>query len=242
MDLPQTRRAAHYDKKFFDEFAESSHRSATIILKSLFDVYRPDSVIDVGCGVGCWLKAASDLGVPQVRGFDGPWVDDTQLLFSPRDFTRIDFESSSWPRFGSADLAMSMEVAEHLSEAQGVRLIEELCRSASVVLFSAAIPAQGGEGHQNEKWQSWWAGHFAAFGYQPSLLLRDSIWCNQDVNLWYRQNTVVYFDFQRTPQLTALTPTTQPLDVVHPELYAIRVLKRLKHGRWRRALDGLRLR
>jgi SAM-dependent methyltransferase len=235
-------RAARYDKAFYDDFTASSLRSGEIVLGALLERYALRSVLDVGCGVGTWLKAASNLGVSSLRGFDGPWVDDNQLLIDPASFTRINFESSKWPDFGTVDLAMSLEVAEHLSPAQGRILADRLCQSAPAVLFSAAIPQQGGEGHQNEQWQSYWANIFASHGYKPSLFLRRLTWANADVNFWYRQNMVLYFDPARLPALTEAPDLAEPMDVIHPDLYQIRVIKRARHGRLRRLLDAIRMR
>ncbi len=235
-------RAPRYDKAFYDDFTDSSLRSARITLAALFARHGVRSVTDVGCGVGAWLKAAQELGAQELRGFDGPWVKDAQLLIAPQTFTRIDFESAHWPDFGAADLAMSLEVAEHLSEAQGRRLVERLCACAPVVLFSAAIPCQGGEGHQNEQWQSWWAAQFARHGYAPSLALRRLTWRDESVNFWYRQNLVLYVDPARAPALVEPEDMREPLDVVHPETYRIRVIKKAQRGRLRRLIDAVRMR
>lgn len=232
---------ARYDKAFYDEFTNSSRRSAEIVLGKLFEQHRPSSVVDVGCGVGAWLSIAQELGA-QVRGFDGPWVDDSQLLIAPSDFTRINFESREWPDLGQADLAMSLEVAEHLSEEQGRLLVRKLCTCAPAILFSAAVPMQGGEGHQNEQWQSWWANLFREQKYTASVTLRNAIWADEAVNFWYRQNCVFYFDPQRLPHLAQLTDAKEPMDVIHPRLFDIRVIKRARHSRLRRVLDALRMR
>lgn len=231
-----------YDKAFYDGFTDSSLRSARIVLQDLFERRACNVVVDVGCGVGAWLKAARDLGVAHVRGFDGPWVDDAQLLIPAESFARINFESPDWPDLGRADLAMSLEVAEHLTPAAGGRLVERLCACAPVVLFSAATPCQGGEGHQNEQWQSYWAKAFAAHGYRPSLALRRAVWANDDVNFWYRQNAVLYFDPALAPELVEDAAYAEPLDVVHPALFEIRVVKRARQGRLKRVLDALRKR
>ena len=156
--------------------------------------YSASSIIDAGCGVGGWLKAAHNLGASSLRGFDGPWVDDSQLLIDPTAFTRIRFGSADWPDLGKVDLARSLEVAEHLSLALGQMLVERPCNAAPLALFSAAIPQQGGEGHQNEQWQSWWADVFAAQGYKSSLFLRRLTWTNPELSFQYRQNMVLYVD------------------------------------------------
>lgn len=231
-----------YDAVFYDGFTESSERSASVILNILLAKHKIESIVDIGCGVGAWLKTGQQLGAKTVRGFDGPWVNNSQLLIAENNFNRIDFENADWPDFGIADLAISLEVAEHLSPRTGRKLVGSLCACSPVVLFSAATPYQGGEGHQNEQWQSYWASIFLEHGYKPSLFIRRAIWTNEDVNFWYRQNTVLYFNPTIAPHLKEPSEHSEPMDIVHPKLFDIRVIKRARRGRVRRLVDALRMR
>ncbi len=114
------------------------------------------------------------------------------------------------------------------------------CQSAPVVLFSAAIPCQGGEGHRNEQWQSWWAEKFAAEGYRACLAPRRAVWANDDVELWYQQNMVLYLAPSHQ-HLFPPEPDGMQIDVIHPRLYAIRVIKREKRrARLKRFLPFLK--
>jgi hypothetical protein len=84
-----------------------------------------------------------------------------------------------------------LEVAEHLRASRAEGLVKMLCGLSDRVLFSAAIPFQGGTGHVNEQWQSYWArlfrrNGFAAARNQPNI--RE----NRDVEIWYRNNLILY--------------------------------------------------
>lgn len=233
-------RAQHYDKAFFEGFADDSQRSAGIVLGHLFETFRPASMLDVGCGVGTWLRAGQDLGVGAVRGLDGPWVSPEQLRIAPDRFEQIDFEASAWPEVRPVDLALSLEVAEHLSPEAGDRLVRYLCQSAPVVLFSAAIPHQGGEGHRNEQWQSYWAERFRREGFAPRLALRSAIWNDDRVEFWYQQNIVLYVSESASERFPE-TPADPVLDAIHPRLYHIRVIKReRRRSRWKALFPFLR--
>ncbi|MCA0401098.1 MAG: class I SAM-dependent methyltransferase [Proteobacteria bacterium] len=236
MAIFEKSRAARYDKTFFDGFAEDSARSARIVLAKLFETYRPNAVLDVGCGIGAWLRTAGELGATTLRGLDGPWVSHEQLRIPLERFERIDFEAEIWPEIRPADLAISLEVAEHLSERAGAHLVEYLTASAPVILFSAAIPAQGGEGHVNERWQSYWAARFAEKGFSPSLALRQKIWSEHAVEFWYQQNITVFYAASHAHLFASESPHLT-MDVVHPRLYEIRVIKReRRRQRWKRYL------
>jgi glycosyltransferase involved in cell wall biosynthesis len=102
--------------------------------------------------------------------------------------------------------------------------VDSLVRHASVVLFSAAIPDQGGTAHLNEQWPSYWAELFARRGYQAYDAIRPAVWDDQQVAWWYRQNILVFADAQARgahPALAAASPAPgAALDRVHPENYA----------------------
>src|SRR5262249_32708194 len=67
-----------------------------------------------------------------------------------------------------------------------------------LVLFSAAIPFQGGIGHINEQWPDYWVRYFAEREYRPIDCIRRHIWNNPKVEWWFAQNT---FLFARQDQL-----------------------------------------
>ena len=120
--------------------------SAGRILDIVMDYYRPTSVLDVGCGIGTWLKVARSRGISDIKGIEGSWVDKTKLQVESGFVEVVDLEKSFnlGRRF---DLVISLEVAEHLSESAANHFIECLTSHAPVVLFSAAIPYQGGDHH-----------------------------------------------------------------------------------------------
>ena len=107
------------------------------------------------------------------------------------------------------DLALCMEVAEHLTPGRARSFVADLCILAPYVFFSAAIPGQGGTNHLNEQWQSYWAALFNERGYYPIDIVRPAVWHNDSVAYWYSHNALLYPKMHQ-PNQTIL------LDVVHP--------------------------
>jgi len=128
------------------------------------------------------------------------------------------------PRLGRFDLAMSLEVAEHLPPASAPVLVDSLVSHAPVVMFSAAIPFQGGEHHVNEQWPEYWASLFHERGFWVVDCLRREIWSHPAVNWWYAQNLLLFVEaeyLRNHPRLLrehALTGRRQ-LSLVHPRKY-----------------------
>ncbi len=197
----------HYSKVFYAWQRAGSHNSARRILPIVFEAVRPVTVADVGCGVGAWLDVARSLGATAV-GYEGAWVTSLPMRYPGLDIRAADLEQPLHPaqRF---DLAISMEVAEHLSPQRAESFVADLVALAPHVLFSAAVPGQGGNNHLNEQWQSWWAERFAAHGYGPRDIVRPAIRADRAVAYWYRQNAVLYsagFPLERGADFDGIHP------------------------------------
>lgn len=225
MEKASGQEALSYDATFYGEIAGGSHRSATIVLPIVFRTFvnggGPTSVVDVGCGVGTWLRAASELGVTDVQGIDGDHVPMHLLEIDPCQFTQRDLRQATPTPTRRFDLALSLEVAEHLPHDRAGAFVAELCALADVVLFSAAIPGQGGQDHINEEWPTVWAARFAIHGYSTFDVVRPAVWGNEHVEYWYKQNALLYIADERTDLVGAASKmigsaNQAPLNLVHP--------------------------
>ncbi len=180
-----------YDESFYLEQVDGSLASARIVLPMLFAYYKPASVVDVGCGKGTWLRAALECGAKEVLGLDGDYVDRSSLLIPADRFLSCNL-AESVPVERRFDLAISVEVAEHLPHYRAETFVADLARLSDVVLFSAAIPYQGGTDHVNEQWLEWWAIFFRRHGLVPYDVFRKRLWLNPKVDFWYSQNLLVF--------------------------------------------------
>jgi hypothetical protein len=186
---------------------------------------RVTSVCDIGCGIGTWLQCWRENGVRDVLGIDGDYVDRQQLMIPPSQFRATDLRQSVRcdRRF---DLAMSLEVAEHLPADRAVGFVADLTALAPVVLFSAAVPGQGGTNHINEQWQDYWTGVFKEAGFAMIDAIRPKIWNDPRVESWYRQNTLIFCRQDLVSEYPGLTrETCKPISIVHPEEFARRTEK-----------------
>ncbi len=198
-----------YTESFYDARDEGSRASAETILPIVFDLIHVESAIDVGCATGTWVEVLAR-HTDDVVGIDGEWVpmETRGSWFQPRNLEQPLLMDR---RF---DLAISMEVAEHLSPERADGFVMDLVKLADAILFSAAIPGQGGEHHRNEQWQSYWAERFRSHGFYPHDLIRPKVWESTVVDAWYAQNTLLYL---RSPTVPG------PLDLVHPRVYGAAV-------------------
>lgn len=175
-----------------------SLRSAQVVVPMVLELTRPRRVVDVGCGLGAWLSVFQEQGIRVLKGLDQGWAVGAFLLgqttFVPTDLARPFWLEEEF------DLAVCLEVAEHLPESSARGLVESLTRSAPAVLFSAAVPGQGGAGHLNEQWPSFWTGLFAAQDFVRIDAVRPRIWRDDRVEWWYRHNLFLYVRRDRLNQ------------------------------------------
>jgi SAM-dependent methyltransferase len=212
-----------YDDSFFDQQSAGSLASARLVLAALFRIVPPArSVADVGCGVAPWLRVARELGAERGLGIDGDYVDRGRLLVEPALFRHCDLENGSLAEVAAGehfDLAICMEVAEHLSDARAAGFVRELCGLSELVLFSAAIPEQGGTHHINEQWPGYWSALFRQEGFLCFDLLRPRLWNEAGCEWWYLQNVLI-FAKEGSAAAASLaqvgSPVAEPLALVHP--------------------------
>lgn len=206
-----------YDEEFFAGIDAGTQSSAAVIVPLIMEALSPSSVVDVGCGTGAWLAAFRAAGVRDVLGVDGDYVTRSSLNIPVESFQAADLNRPLRIE-RSFDLALSLEVAEHLPPGRADGFVADLVRLAPAVCFSAAIPLQGGVDHVNERWQDEWAAIFANHGYTPVDLIRAKVWDNPEVRPWYAQNMFLY-----VAAGVALEGDHLPMRLVHPARYMFRL-------------------
>lgn len=166
-----------------------STRSANALMPALYEIFRPTSVLDVGCGVGHWAKAFLENGVEDVYGIDGAHVEKRALQIPEGNFLAYDLNDiGSLSLNRKYSLAICLEVAEHLPEQKAADLVNFLVKHADYIMFSAAIPFQTGENHLNEQPFDYWQALFNENGYVMVDPFRKRFWNDERINWWYRQN------------------------------------------------------
>ena len=231
-----------YSQSFYEQRHQKTVHSAETVLSIVLEALPAvNSAIDFGCGVGTWLSVLREKGVEEIRGLDGPWVDRGLLEIPPQDFQQVDFEQPIALQ-QKYDLAMTLEVAEHISRNHAASFVDSLVSASDFVLFSAAIPFQGGSGHVNEQWPDYWAGMFSDRGYVALDFVRARIWNDPQIPTWYRQNILLFVAQTQLPRLEVAESHRVPLSLVHPDSYLKEIEKMQSvKGSWklfRRALKN----
>jgi 2-polyprenyl-3-methyl-5-hydroxy-6-metoxy-1,4-benzoquinol methylase len=188
-------------------------KAAQVVVELLRGKFNFNSVLDVGCGVGLWLKAYESQGISDIMGLDGVWVPQENIVVTKDKFKTHDL-TTPFSLGRKFDLVMCLEVAEHLPEVSADILLDSLVAHGDLIMFSAAIPGQGGFCHVNEQYQEYWIARFKNRGFTAYDAIRPLIWNHPSVPYYYGQNTLIF----------SIKPLNSPLEfvanIIHPELYA----------------------
>lgn len=187
-----------YDEAYYDRDVEGpAAQAAPHIASSIVTRFKPKSLIDVGCGTGVMLTAFRRHGL-DVRGLEYSTAGLRRCKERQLNVQRFDLERDTLRTARTYDLALSLEVAEHLPEQAADRFVRLLCESASIVVVSAAKPGQGGVDHVNLQPQSYWIRKFAECGHSYNSEITDQLvadWRTANIISYYYENLMV---FQKT--------------------------------------------
>lgn len=213
-----------YNDAFYAERWDKTHYAASRVLKVILEKCSIKSCIDVGCGIGVWLNQLKKLcgnGELYVVGLDGDYVSNEYLVIEQTEFKAFNLEEriNERDRF---DLAISLEVAEHLPNTRAETFVDDLCNLSDMVLFSAAFPGQGGVHHINEQYFSYWNNLFEKRDYRLFDVIRPLIWKDENIDWWYKNNIGLWIK-RGTKNEAVFCEMEQDccnlMDVIHPEIY-----------------------
>ena len=180
-----------YNEYFYEDNQYGSYMSGVEVMKKLLPMLKSKSIIDFGCGTGTWLFAAKKINKDlNILGIDGEYVDRDFLLIDNNDF--LPYNLTEYFNLNKKfDLAISMEVAEHLDESYADIFLDNICRHSDIVLFSAAHIGQGGDGHINEQPMTYWIEKFEKRDYKW-IDIRHIYEKNYSIEDYYKENMGLY--------------------------------------------------
>lgn len=188
-------------------------KSAEEVVPLVMDILNPKTIADIGCGNGTWLSVFKKHGISEVVGIDGNDIPSDRLYILADEYLKHDLANPIIldKKF---DLVISLEVAEHIPEGSADVFIKNLVNLGDVILFSAAVPGQGGDNHLNEQFPDYWQEKFLKHDFFFHDIIREKIWNDPKVEWWYRQNMYVVINKKRD-----IYTNKKNLSVIHPEMF-----------------------
>lgn len=233
-----------YNEQFYASLKDDECKAvsfANFYIPELMKLFQMHSVIDIGGGVGTFVKEAMQAGVEEgicVDLYEGEScleIDkDYFLSFDLNQISQRKDELLEKLGYQKYDLAVCLEVAEHLEKGNAVDLIDLLTGCSDIILFSAAIPYQGGDGHVNEQWPEYWEDLFRQKDYKKVDWFRRKFWDAYECIGYYRQNVLLYMKEDKISEYPQIRKFIEddllqmPRHVVHPTVYNYSVRNILK--------------
>lgn len=179
-----------YNDNFHNVHFQNSINSAKELIPLFLTYFNPKSVLDIGCGLGTWLSIFEQ-NKCEIFGIDGDYVKQKDLVIDQNRFLAYNL-NTPFNLKKKFDLAISLEVAEHIYPKNAKIFIDSVCLHSDIVLFSAAVPGQEGTMHYNEQYNEYWIDLFSQNDYQCIDFLRHKIWNYNKISWWYRQNILIF--------------------------------------------------
>lgn len=153
-----------YSKHYYEGIRSANQTYYELFAKVLMNQFSPLVLVDCGCGHGGISQEFLNNGCKEAYLFDGsPDAVEMAKAVGMKNVKQLDFTSAeSIPAKG--DLAICLEVAEHIPAAYANNLCRLLSGVAPILVFTAAPPGQGGHLHVNNQPQSYWINRFSKFG------------------------------------------------------------------------------
>jgi hypothetical protein len=220
----------------YSQSRDERARAAAIVYLSRLNslVSSPiDSVIEFGSGQGSWISEAKkffNIANSACLAIDGPWAQHWHDSSVP--FIACDLNKSSVATVLKSDervqaryeLAICVEVCEHLSVEAAKSVVNSICDRASIVIFGSALTGQFGQGHRNCRSHYYWQAMFLSHGFKLFDAFRSHTFeASQDVPPWYAQNTYLYIrsDYiasMESTELAQVSSWNSSLDYPHPQV------------------------
>ena len=213
----------NYNADYYSWRESPAKISAEIIVPILIKMFPTESVVDIGCAEGAWLSVFKANGTKKIQGYDGLWLNREKLIIEEIFFKGCCLDTFQVDPKIHFDLSVCLEVAEHLNESSADNLILQLTNLADRVLFSAAIPGQGGLHHINEQPPEYWKRKFNSLGFRQKDIIRPIIWNDDRIAWWYRQNIFIYE--KSTKAENCLHDSLDGNCLVHPEAFREKLIE-----------------
>lgn len=208
-----------YNSKYYEAMSKRNPKIASVMMPIILDVIKPNSVIDFGCGIGSFLVEPVSRGI-KVLGIDGEYLNKNELIIPKDRFMAADLSKKIIIK-DKFDLALSLEVAEHIENEKAEIFLSNIVETSDIVVFSAAIPYQNGTGHINLQPTSYWCKLFEERGYVASNCLREIFWY-KDISALRRQNIMLFTKPDKMEELEEKFKkySEGPIyDIVHPDFF-----------------------
>lgn len=182
--IPSNPERCNYDAIISEETPQADSLASWIQSKKF------NKVNDYGCGPGIYVNSMRKLGI-DAYGYDIDSRIPNDSHFFKKNILDDDFNDK-------CNAAVCLEVLEHIEEADSIRFMQKMLSSIEddgYLIFSAAVPNQGGDGHINCKPKQFWEDKIVNSGFVRVVAeekeVLDIVKSNQYMG-WFANNFMLF--------------------------------------------------
>jgi hypothetical protein len=199
----------NYSLEFYDSVSLRAEATAGIVGQVVSNFFVPESLVDIGSGLGIWSKVFLDV-FPNMNSATAIDLDRhesgilDELELNPNfSFVQKDLESLEGLPGDCYDLAICVEVLEHVTHDAAQKIFDEFSSKCSFVVFGAAMKGQGGTHHINERSFEFWTNEMLRRGMVPLDVMRPQLNIKKEVPGYYKYNIILWWNpgLRRTLEL-----------------------------------------
>lgn len=157
-----------YNRDFHKSIENDEYPQAVRVGEYISTFLKPSSFLDFGCSTGLYLREVQ-IKMPDIHAvgfeFSKEAVDSALCNYVLQADLTNPVEIERIPN----TLGLCLEVLEHIEDKYWRQVLENMTRSCDKIIFSAAVPGQGGTGHINCRPKIDWIKRFHELGWVVDL-------------------------------------------------------------------------
>jgi SAM-dependent methyltransferase len=157
-----------YDRDFHKSIENDEYPQAVRLAEYIASHVPCSTFLDFGCSTGLYLNEIKKR-LPQIESVGYEFAEDAVNAALCPDVVQFDLTEPLQRSKKENTLSLCLEVLEHIDDANWLPVLTNITKLSDVIIFSAAIPGQGGTGHINCRWKIDWIRRFHSLGWVVDL-------------------------------------------------------------------------
>jgi len=154
-----------YTIKYYKSINKDEVYQANALGIAIKEIYKPNSIVDIGCGTGLYLNKFKDI---EHFGIDisEAVMDSSVNRIKKENFKLDDITSPNFKFNRKFDIALCLEVLEHIGMEHMEQTIKNVTSASDTIIASAAQVGQAGLNHITLQPYSYWEDLFNRNGFE----------------------------------------------------------------------------
>jgi hypothetical protein len=157
-----------YTRDFHKSIENDEHPQAVRLADYIANYLTPSTFLDFGCSTGLYMKEVQTV-LPTIPTVGFEFSQDAVDCALCKNIYQTDLTEDVHIVKNPNTLGLCLEVLEHIEDIHWKQVLTNMTHSCDKLIFSAAVPGQGGTGHINCRPKIDWIKRFHELGWVVDL-------------------------------------------------------------------------